>query len=170
MLGRIFRGLLILLVVLVLAIGALFAGARFHDGPLGAIPGGPLAAGELVTAPQSDWKFAKDIPEIEMQLAYENTSRTTWILVADDGTGYIPCSLKFPPGKRWYKAADQNGAAVLRIQGKRYPVTMTRVQDETQRSALGQVTVKKYPAAARGGSLADSWFFKLESRTDAAAK
>src|SRR5262245_42331634 len=129
MLGRIFRGLVILVVVLVVLVGAVFAGARFHDGPLGPIPGGPLNAGEMVTAPQTDWSFAKDEKEIEMQLAYEKTSRTTWILVKD-GTAYIPCSLAFPPGKRWHHHADQNGEAIVRIQGKRYPVTLKRVQDE----------------------------------------
>src|SRR5262245_2086264 len=123
MLGRIVKGLVILVVVLVVLVGALFAGARFHDGPLGAIPGGPLTAGDLVTPAPTDWSFASTDQEIEMQLAYEKTSRTTWIIVKD-GTAYIPCSLAFPPGKRWHLAADQNGEAIVRVQGKRYPVTL----------------------------------------------
>jgi hypothetical protein len=165
MLGRIVKGLVILLVVLVVAIGALFVGARFHDGPLGPIPGGSLQAGELVSQPPADWSFAKDVPEIEMQLAYENTSRTTWVLV-NEGVAYIPCSLTQPPGKTWHKKADQNGQAIVRIAGKRYPVTLTRVQDEATRTALGKVALAKYPSAARveaGGA----WFFKVEPRAGA---
>lgn len=165
MLGRIVKGLVILVVVLVVAIGAAFAGARFHDGPLGVIPGGPLVKGELVTQPQTDWSFAKDVQEVEMQLAYENTSRTTWILVKD-GTAYIPCSLAFPPGKRWHKAADQNGEAIVRIAGKRYPVTLKRVMDETLAREIGEVALAKYPAAARSRE-GGAWFFKLEPRAAA---
>ena len=165
MLGRIVRGLLILLVVLVGAVAALFVGARFHDGPLGPIPGGSLQAGELVTQPPADWSFATDVTEIQMQLAYESTSRTTWVLVKD-GVAYIPCSLSQPPGKTWYKKADQNGQAIVRIAGKRYPVTLTRVQDDATRTALGQVAVAKYPSAARVSS-GGAWFFKVESRAGA---
>lgn len=165
MIGRIVRGFVILVVVLVIAIGALFAGARFHDGPLALIPGGPLKAGELVAQPPADWSFAKDVQEIEMQLAYESTSRTTWILVRD-GVAYIPCSLDFPPGKRWYKAADQNGEAIVRIGGKRYPVTLKRVQDEALVTEIGKVALAKYPAAARsrGGAI---WYFAVEPRASA---
>lgn len=162
MLGRIVKGLVILVVVLVVAVGALFAGARLHDGPLALIPGGPLKSGELVAQPPADWNFAKDVQEIELQLAYENTSRTTWVLV-HEGVAYIPCSLDFPPGKRWYKAADQNGEAIVRIAGKRYPVTLSRVQDEALATEVGKVAVAKYPAAAGsvGGRV---WFFKVAPR------
>jgi hypothetical protein len=165
MLGRIVKGFMIVVVVFVVAIAAVFAAARFHDGPLGVIPGGPLKSGELVPQPPSDWSFAKDVPEIEMQLAYENSARTTWILVRD-GTAYVPCSLDFPPGKRWYKAADQNGEAILRIAGKRYPVTLKRVQDEALAKEIGKVALAKYPAAARseGGRV---WFFQVEPRPSA---
>lgn len=165
MLGRIVKALVILVAVIAVAIGALFAGARFHDGPLGPIPGGPLQAGEMVTSPPSDWSFAKDVPEVEMQLAYENTSRTTWVLVYE-GAAYIPCSLTTPPGKRWHKAADQNGEAIVRIGGKRYPVTMKRVQDEAAATEIGKVALAKYPAAARN-SAGGAWFFKLEPRAAA---
>ncbi|HTO52414.1 MAG TPA: hypothetical protein VMR50_03425 [Myxococcota bacterium] len=167
MLGRIFKGLGIVVLLVVAAIAALFGGARLHDGPLGPIPGGSLASGELVSQPPSDWAFAKDVPEIEMQLAYENTSRTTWVLVRD-GVAYIPCSLTTPPGKTWYKHADENGAAIVRIAGKRYPVTLHRVTDEPTRQALGQVAVAKYPQAARVSS-GGAWFFQIEPRTEAAS-
>ncbi|MFI5314587.1 MAG: hypothetical protein ACHQ6T_02720 [Myxococcota bacterium] len=162
MIGRIVKGLVILVVLLAVAIGGLFAAARFHDGPLALIPGGPLQAGELVAQPAADWSFAKDVQEIEMQLAYQNTSRTTWVLV-NEGVAFIPCSLAFPPGKRWYKDADQNGEAIVRVSGKRYPVTLTRVQDEALRTALGKIAVAKYPAAA-GNAAGGVWFFKIEPR------
>jgi hypothetical protein len=103
------------------------------------------------------------VQEIELQLAYESTSRTTWILVKD-GAAYIPASLSFPPGKRWHKAADQNGAATVRIQGKLYPVTMVRVKEDGEIAGVGEVARAKYLGQGpppEGGV----WFFKLEPRT-----
>jgi hypothetical protein len=117
-----------------IALGALalvalvFLGARLHDGPLGPIPGGALEDGPEVAEPIGDWSFAKEIGEIELQLAAQRTSRTTWILV-HEGEAYVPCSLGFPPGKRWHEQAARDGRAILRIEGRRYPVTLTRLDD-----------------------------------------
>jgi hypothetical protein len=162
MLGRIVKGFVVLVIVLIVVVTGVVEIARFHDGPLGMIPGGPLVAGELVAVAPADWNFATGVQEIEMQLDYEKTSRTTWVLVKD-GVAYIPCSLSFPPGKRWHKAADQNGEATVRIGGKRYPVTLTRVKDEALATEIGKVALAKYPAAART-SAGGAWFFKIEPR------
>jgi len=161
MLGRILKVLGVLVVLLGVAIGALFVGARFHDGPLALIPGGPLVAGELVAGPVTDWSFAAAVPEIELQLAYQDSSRITWILV-NEGVAFIPASLSYPPGKRWHKAADQNGAAIVRIQGKRYPVTLKRVQDPALEGNLKTTVVGKYQNVPSGEG--GVWFFKLEPR------
>jgi len=162
MLGRILKLLGILVGLLVVAVGALFIGARFHDGPLALIPGGPLVAGELVAGPVTDWSFAAAVPEIELQLAYQDSSRITWILV-NGGAAFIPASLSYPPGKRWHKAADQNGAAIVRLQGKRYPVTLKRVQDPALQENLEKTVVGKYQNVPSGEG--GVWFFKLEPRT-----
>jgi hypothetical protein len=162
MLGRIFKGLGILVVLLLVAIGALFVAARFHDGPIAVIPGGPLVAGELVETPVTDWSFASGVELIELQLAYQDSSRTTWILV-NEGRAFIPVSLSYPPGKRWHKAADQNGEAIARVEGKRYPVRLKRIQDPALEEKLKQVVVGKYAnvPSSEGGV----WFFELEPRT-----
>ena len=164
MIGKIFKGLAYLVLAVVLLVAGLFVGARFHDGPLGAIPGGPLLAGELVSQPPTDWSFAAEPKEIQLQLAAQNTSRTTWIFVVD-GVAYVPASLAYPPGKTWHKVADQNGEAFLRIEGKRYPVTLKRVADgdaELQQR-LRQAVAAKYPQAASVGS-GGVWFFRVEPR------
>ena len=149
------------------ALGAmLYFGARLHDGPLASgpfalIPGGPLRSGELFQLPVNDWSFAVDVDVIELQLESQNISRTTWILVKD-GAAYIPCSLGFPPGKKWYVHAQQDGRAVLRIQGKRYPVTLTKDESPSfAELALAEVT-RKYgsPPPSDAGVL----FFKVTSR------
>jgi hypothetical protein len=141
-----------------------FFGARLHDGPLGPIPGGPLNGGELVSAPVADWSFVKDVGEIELQLDSQRRSRTTWIFFLDD-KAYVPCSLGFPPGKTWYKEAAADGHAMLRIAGKRYPVTLTKVDDEAARqmgeAARAELT-RKYGQLppSEGGA----WFFEVASR------
>jgi len=154
-----------LILFLVVLVGALFVYARFHDGPITMIPGGPLKSGELVTEPVTDWTFAENIPEIEMQLVDDSSSRTTWILVRN-GVAYIPASLSFPPGKSWHKRADKHGAAVIRVQGKRYPIDMRRISDEQAITDLKGIVVKKY-GAATPGEAGGVWFFELSSRPSA---
>jgi hypothetical protein len=157
---RILKVLVGLVGLLLLLVAGLFAGARFHDGPLGLVPGGVLVAGEVAVAPVEDWKFA-DVDTIEMQLEGESTSRTTWILV-NNGHAFIPASLSFPPGKRWHKAADQNGAAWVRVGGQRYPVSLTRVHDEALRAQLIEIVGVKYNTASPSAD--GVWFFEVASR------
>jgi len=158
---RILRGLLYLVLGLAVLIGILFVAARFKDGPIAMIPGGPLEAGELVNDPVTDWSFAADVPEIELQLSYQPSSRTTWIVV-HDGRAFVPVSLSFPPGKRWHLAADQNGSALLRIEGRRYPVQLERVRDEAEASQVFEVLRGKYPPPP--GSGGGAWLFEVISR------
>ena len=158
---RVLRVIGIVVAVFVALVGLLFGVARLGDGPLGPLPGGPLEAGELASEPVADWSFAAEIAEIELQLAADTTSRTTWILV-HEGRAYIPCSLGFPPGKDWYLRADRNGDALLRIEGRRYPVRLVRVQDEAVRSAIREVARTKYTAGPPGES--EVWLFEVSSR------
>jgi hypothetical protein len=157
---RILKWLGTFIIVVALLLAGVFIAARFHDGPLGMVPGGALVAGEIVAAPVGDWKFA-DVDTIEMQLDGEATSRTTWILV-NEGRAFIPASLSFPPGKSWHKHADQNGAAWIRINGQRYPVTLTRVQDESLQAQLKGSVGKKYGGGPPGDG--GVWFFEVVSR------
>jgi hypothetical protein len=159
---RILRALGLVIVGMAAVVALLFVAARFHDGPLAMIPGGPLTAGTLVTDPVQDWRFAADEDTIELQLADEDTSRTVWILV-NEGLAFIPCSLGFPPGKRWHRRADQDGRALLRIQGKRYPVTLQRTGDVELKAALLSIIDSKYGGGPPGD--AGIWFFAVTSRS-----
>jgi hypothetical protein len=157
----ILRWLLRVLVAIVALIVAVFLGARLHDGPLGPIPGGALASGDWAEGQTSDWSFAKDVAEIEMQLESQSTSRTTWILVRD-GQAWIPCSLGFPPGKTWYEEVAKDGRAVLRIEGKRYAVTLARDDDASLPDFATAEVKRKYgnPPPTDAGVL----FFRVASR------
>jgi hypothetical protein len=145
--------------VLVVLIGAVFVGARFHDGPLGPIPGGALVGGVLVTGPVTDWSFATGVQEIELQLASQDRSRTTWVLVSG-GKAYIPASTEYPPGKTWHRVALDDGRAMLRIEGKRYPVELAKVEDESLLAAVRDAAASKYPRRPGG----EAWLFAVASR------
>jgi hypothetical protein len=125
------------------------------------IPGGPLRAGELFELPVSDWSFAADVGEIELQLESQTISRTTWILVRG-GAAYVPCSLGSPPGKTWHKAAQVDGRAILRIAGKRYPVTLTRDDDPSLPEFARAEVTRKYGNIPPG--TAGVMFFAVASR------
>jgi len=153
------RWLVRIVVVLVVLVVLLFLGARLHDGPLGPIPGGSLASGPLVAEPVTDWSFAKDVQEVELQLDSQSKSRTTWIIV-DKGKAYVPAATEYPPGKTWHRAALADGRAVLRIEGKRYPVTLTKVEDQTLLNGIREVASSKYPVRPGG----DVWAFEVTSR------
>lgn len=144
----------------VILIAALFLGARFHDGPISMIPGGPLSSGVIVSEPVEDWAFAESVELVEFQLDSDETSRTSWIVVSD-GRAFIPCSLGFPPGKNWHLRADQDGDAVVRIQGKRYPVTLDRISTPTLDPKLEAIVTSKYGGAP---TESDVWFFELNAR------
>jgi hypothetical protein len=140
--------------------GATFFGARFLDGPLGPIPGGPLESGVMVSGPVGDWSFATDVPEIALQLESQSRSRTTWILV-HEGKAYIPASTEYPPGKTWHRLALEDGRATLRIDGKRYRVTLAKIEDAAVVSAVREVASRKYPSRPPG----DAWLFQVSSRS-----
>ncbi|HVH16926.1 MAG TPA: DUF2255 family protein [Myxococcota bacterium] len=157
-----FRWLVRIAFAVIVLLALVFVGARFHDGPLGPIPGGALVSGEVVGQPVVDWSFARDIPEVELQLATENGSRTVWMLV-DEGRAYVPCALGFPPGKRWYKEAVKDGRATLRVEGRRYPVTLTKTDDPALAERMRAEVQRKYKTAppGEGGGV---WIFQVASR------
>jgi hypothetical protein len=166
---RFFRWLAILVAVVVVAIGAVLVAARFHDGPLGIIAGGPFVKGEPVTGPEPDWTFAHDINTVEFQLLSPARSRTTWIL-EHDGKIYIPCGyMQSTIGrlwKHWPIEAERDGRAILRIGGKLYPRQLVRVQDAAVIAPLTQEISRKYgapatPETVTSGSL---WLFELAPR------
>jgi len=157
-LGWIVKGLVALVVV---ALVALYAPRFFTDGPLGPIPGGPLKSGELFAFPVSDWSFATDVNEIEFQLENESISRTSWILVRA-GAAYIPCGMCEPPSKRWHLKAQEDGRATLRIEGKRYPVRLTRDDDDSLREFARAEVARKYETGPPRSGV--TLFFRVESR------
>jgi hypothetical protein len=163
---RVIRWIGIIVVALVIGISGVALAARFSDGPIGIIAGGPLVAGELVNGTEPDWSFAHDIDTVEFQLLSPPRSRTTWIL-EHAGKIYIPCGYMTSTvgrlWKHWPIEAEQDGSAILRIAGKRYPRELVRIQSGALLEPLTQEMQRKYgapatPATVESGSL---WLFEL---------
>ena len=79
--GRLLKGLGILLGGILAGAVVLSIVARFSDGPIAAFAGGPLVAGELVTEAVDNWTFVEDVETVEFQLEHPARSRTVWIIV-----------------------------------------------------------------------------------------
>ncbi len=158
---RIIRGIALVLGLLVLGGGALVIAARFADGPLAVLPGGPFKTGDWVEAPDVDWSFAGDLEEIELQSGDPVRSRTVW-LVVHEGEAYVPASLEFPPGKTWHEEALEEPEAVVRVEGKRYRRRLQRVDEEPLGSTIRDLLREKY-GAGPGGESGRIWVFHLAS-------
>lgn len=140
-----------LLLVLVVGIGGLLIGARFSDGPLAIIAGGPFTSGELVTDAVPDWSFVHDTQEVEFQLLEPARSRTTWI-IEHDGTAYIPSGYMTSWwGKLWKKwplEAELDGRILLRVDGKLYERELVRIDAGPEIAPLVAELGRKYAGGA----------------------
>jgi hypothetical protein len=154
----------LLLVLLVLIISA-----RSGDGPSGFFPGGPLVAGELVSS-EPDWTFARDIPDMELQLVEPPQSRTIWLQVHDKKLYVVSAYMNSTVGKLWKKWPAQavaDGRAVVRVDGKRYERQLVRIlDDEPLLTAIAAEVERKYDAPLRAEMAAsgDAWFFAVAPR------
>ncbi len=144
--------------VLILAIGATFVAARYHDGPIAIFPGGPLRSGPIHPYFVVAWSFARNAETIEMQLADDDTSRTTW-LIEHEGHAFIPASLSFPPGKNWHQRAD-GSTAWLRIEGRRFEVRLERFEETAVIAELRKKIERKYGVVPGDGG---AWWFEIKS-------
>jgi hypothetical protein len=126
---RVVAGLLALLIV---AIAGLLVAARFADGPILIVAGGPFKSGELVSGPEPDWSFVRDVREIEFQLLDPPRSRITWIL-DHEGKAYIPCGYMTTwwgkIWKQWPREAANDPRILLRIGDQLYERRLVRIEE-----------------------------------------
>jgi hypothetical protein len=165
---RIAAGLLALLLV---AIVGLVVGARFADGPIAIIPGGPFTSGQWVSGSEPDWSFVRDVPEVEFQLLEPARSRTTWILY-HEGKAYIPCGYMTTwwgkLWKQWPLEAEKDPRVVLRIGDALYERRLVRIREGPIVAPLLAELSRKYAGgreipieAVTSGYL---WLFELAPR------
>ena len=152
------------------SVAVLLMGARLGDGPITIIPGGLLESGEWFNGTEPDWTFASEIREMELQLVDPPRSRTIWLQVHDKKlyvvSGYMNSTLG-QIWKQWPAQAQQDGRAVIRIDGKRHERQLVRILDDWPvLEAITSEVNRKYDVTlsvdmAKSG---DVWFFALEPR------
>ncbi|MDG2277900.1 MAG: hypothetical protein P8L31_08040 [Pseudomonadales bacterium] len=158
-----------LIALVSLTVGITWFAASFADGPWALIPGGAFSTGEVIDA-EPDWNFVKDRQEVEFELVATGRSRTTWIMVAD-GRIFIPSGyMNSTLGKLWKQwpiAAEADGRAILRIDGKLYHRNLVRIHEdpalpdvlsETRRKYLDQSDIPEPLAEVHSGNL---WVFEM---------
>ena len=144
--------------VLVALILLLVVVNRLSDGPLvEMLPGGPFTSGEIITEGPDDWSFLADRMTVEFESA--GRSRVVWIHVLD-GDAFLGASLGFPPFKTWHETALEDPSAVLRVDGKRYPRHLTKIDDADTRARLREAGNRKYGGSPDPSS--DTWYFRLD--------
>lgn len=163
------RVLVGIIVVLAILVGGVAIAARFSDGPMGMVAGGPFTSGEPYTGAEPDWQFLKDRQTVEWQLLDPARSRTTWILV-EDGRIFIPCgymdSWLGRLWKQWPVEAERDGRAVLRVDGTLYPRQLVRIKDGPLVAPLVAEIARKYGVPATPQMVASNalWLFEMTPR------
>ena len=163
------RGLLVIGVLVLIpafALTALAVSTRLSDGPSVIFAGGPLIAGEMVTGPEPDWSFVRDVRVFELQLLNPSRSRTLWI-VEHEGKLYLNSNymggLRERLWKRWPAQAERDGRAIMRIDGKRYERTLMRIKTGPIVEGVTAEFTRKYgvemtPAEVEAEEL---WLFEM---------
>ena len=170
-------GTLVALVVLVVT--SIFVVARFSDGPIGNGPpiemvtAGPFKTGDMQVGEEPDWSFLKDYPIVQFQLLDPPRSRTTFIMEAE-GRIFIPSgymnSTMGKIWKHWPMEAEEDGRALLRVDGKLYKRNMVRIEEgEILNAVLAELSRKYaggFPVSQSNIDSGDLWIFELEPRND----
>jgi hypothetical protein len=163
---KILRGFIYTVAGIAVLLALFLYGARFADGPIEIVAGGPFKSGEMVSGPEPDWSFVRDTPTVEFQLLNPARSRTTWI-IEHEGRIYIPCGYMTTTwGKIWKKwpiEAEKDGRAILRIDGKLYERHLVRVKTgEAVESVIRKLSRKyRIPATMEAVENDYLWVFEM---------
>ena len=170
--GTLFKFIGYVVGVLVVVIAVTLIVARFSDGPLEIVAGGPFTSGEPATA-EPDWEFVRDYNTVEFQLLDPAASRTTWIAV-HEGRVFIPSGYMTTwwgkIWKQWPLHAMEKPEAILRVDGKLYARELVRITDPADPAidpVMGELSRKYAQGQNMPRSAFDSgylWIFELVPR------
>ena len=161
-----------LILFVVISVVLVLVGARFSDGPLEIIAGGPFSTGELYEGAEPDWSFLVDRPTVQFQLIDPASSRTTFIIV-HDGRLFIPSGYMTTwygkIWKHWPFQAEADPRALLRVDGKVYERTLVRINDGPDAEGIIAELSRKY---MKGAETPDDvlssgylWIYELAPRS-----
>jgi hypothetical protein len=152
---------LVVTIVLVVVLLDTFGG-YFLDGPLGPIPGGAFAEGEVDPTPTPDWSNLPGVIELEIR-PEKPWSLSVWNAVID-GELYVPSAMG--ERRRWTTVALADPHVRVRANGKIYERRIELVTDEAKRRQIGELIAERYGLEDSDESdLATTWFFHVTPRT-----
>ena len=164
------KGMAYLLFAILVFVLGVFMYADFADGPLEIVAGGPFRSGKVATS-EPDWSFAKDYSTVEFQLLDPETSRTTWLAV-HDGRVFIPSGYMTTwwgkIWKKWPLQAEEDGRAILRVDGSLYDRQLVRVTGGPDVEPVMAELGRKYgwggPFPREAFDTGYLWLFELQPR------
>lgn len=124
------------------AVGAIALGVWTTTCPCDRTPGFMLL-GQVAPAPVADWRFANDVPLCQLQVSAYGLPHAINLncMSAADGRLFLSCSVC--DTKFWAKHVAPGSAARLRLNGTVYPVTLTRVTDDSTLDVAWRARVLK---------------------------
>ncbi len=150
-------------ILVILSTGVLLAALYvLFNCPCERIPGSYLL-GEEVTEPVEDWSFVNQTGLCQIQVSAALPHSVNLNCMAADGKLYLSCASC--EGKYWSNAALNNSKARIRINGRVYPVHISRVEDAKTLDIAWQARATKLQRGL-GTPPADGWWsFNVVSRS-----
>ena len=137
--GKLLKGIVLTLVVLVVIAGVLWLGSRWLFGPIGPMPG-PRLSGMVVEEPVQDWSFVDAVKVIQIETRPGAPySVSTWMTRIDDGLYVFAGDDESP----WVRYIIQDPLVRIRIDGRIHELRAVGVADlEVKRVFLEAMKAK----------------------------
>ena len=143
------------------------------QGPLGVIPGGPLA-GDVVAQSVANWHFTDDDVTVAIETHGEWIDHSVTVLAMTDGPHlYVPSREGFR--KSWVKNIERDPHVRIGVDGRIYHGRAVRVLDQTEADRAARALIRKYlglefehvramlePPSADDDHI-EVWYFRIES-------
>jgi hypothetical protein len=113
---------------------------------------GFILLGAVQQAPVSDWSFVNDIPlcQIQVYAGIMPLAVNLNCMATPDGQLYLSCGAC--AGKFWGRNVEDNERGRLRLNGRVYPVVLTRVTDPSELDRAWAARVKKLQVYGEEGN------------------
>ena len=137
--GKLLKGIVLTLVVLVVIAGVLWLGSRWLFGPIGPMPGARLSGTE-VEEPVQDWSFVDAVKVIQIETRPGAPySVSTWMTRIDDGLYVFAGDDESP----WVQNIIQDPLVRVRIEGRIHELRAVGATDlQIKRIFLGAMKAK----------------------------
>ena len=160
------------LALILAAVLALLLGCG-PQGPLGVLPGGPLA-GTVVLEPVDDWRFTDSHATVAIETRGSWIDHSVTVLCSSEGPHlYVPS--RHAPHKRWVQNVLRDPRVRIGVEDRIYEGRAVRVADPVEAERAARAQLRKYvgidPAVVRpldgppepGDDRAEVWMFRIES-------